>query len=55
MARDLEPSGVIYRSLSPIGIGGVFNLNDRYWGQGSTGPDVPASSRIGWIRVTGTV
>ncbi len=55
MARDLEPSGVVYRSLSPIGTGGVFNLNDRYWGQGSTGPDVPASQRIGWIRVTGTV
>ncbi|MDO9455555.1 DUF6345 domain-containing protein [Nocardioides sp.] len=55
MARDLEPSGTTYRSVSPIGTGFVTNLGDRFWGQGSTGPDIPAASRIGFIQITGTV
>jgi hypothetical protein len=33
----------------------VHNLNDRYWGQGSTGPDIPASQRIGFIAISGVV
>jgi hypothetical protein len=55
MANDLEPSGVRWRSISPAGAGWVHNLNDRYWGQGSTGPDIPASQRIGFIAISGVV
>lgn len=47
---DLEPGGTKWRSVSPIGPGFSFNLNDRYWGQ-----DIPASSRIGFIAISGTV
>jgi hypothetical protein len=55
MANDLEPSGVRWRSVSAAGQGWVHNLNDRYWGQGSTGPDIPASQRIGFIAISGVV
>ena len=55
MANDLEPGGTKWRSISPIGPGGSFNLNDRYWGQGTTGPDIPASVRTGFISISGTV
>ena len=54
MANDLEPGGTKWRSISPIGPGGSFNLNDRYWGQGTTGPDIPASVRTGFIAISGT-
>jgi hypothetical protein len=55
MANDLEPSGVRWRSISPAGSGWVHNLDDHYWGQGSTGPDIPASQRIGFIAISGVV
>jgi hypothetical protein len=55
MADDLEPGGTTWRSISPIGPGGSFNLNDRYWGQGTTGPDIPAAARTGFISISGTV
>ena len=55
MANDLEPGGTKWRSISPMGPGGSFNLNDRYWGQGTTGPDIPASVRTGFISISGTV
>jgi hypothetical protein len=55
MANDLEPSGVRWRSISPAGAGWVHNLDDHYWGQGSTGPDIPASQRIGFIAISGVV
>jgi hypothetical protein len=55
MANDLEPSGVRWRSVSAAGPGWVHNLNDRYWGQGSTGPDIRASQRIGFIAISGVV
>ena len=55
MANDLEPSGVRWRSISPAAAGWVHNLDDHYWGQGSTGPDIPASQRIGFIAISGVV
>jgi hypothetical protein len=55
MANDLEPSGTKWRSISPLGPGFSHNLNDRYWGQGTTGADIPASSRIGFIAISSTV
>ncbi|WP_148612274.1 DUF6345 domain-containing protein [Nocardioides rubriscoriae] len=55
MAQDLEPSGTIYRTVSPIGAGFTTNLSDRFWGQGATTPDIAASQRIGFIWITGTV
>jgi len=55
MANDLEPSGVRWRSISPAASGWVHNLDDRFWGQGSTGPDIPASQRIGFIAISGVV
>jgi hypothetical protein len=55
MANDLEPGGTKWRSISPMGPNGSFNLNDRYWGQGTTGPDIPASVRTGFIAISGTV
>lgn len=53
MADDLEPAGVRWRSISPASAGWVHNLDDHYWGQGSTGPDIPASQRIGFIAISG--
>jgi hypothetical protein len=53
MADDLEPAGVRWRSISPIGGGWVHNLDDHLWGQGTVGPDIPASTRIGFIAISG--
>lgn len=53
MADDLEPAGVRWRSMSLIGAGGVHNLGDHYWGQGSVGPDIPYASRTGMIAISG--
>jgi hypothetical protein len=55
MAYDKEPSGVVFRSMGNIGQGGVTNINDYFWGQGSTGPDISKSSRIGMWAISGTV
>ena len=55
MAIDREPSGVVYRSMGNIGSGEVTNIGDYFWGQGPTGPDIPASNRIGQWSITGTV
>ena len=40
MAIDKEPGGTVYRSMGNIGAGGVTNINDYFWGQGSVGPDI---------------
>lgn len=53
-ARDLQPGGRRWRSVSPIGANGVHNLNDRFWGQGSVGPDIRAHQRTGFIAISGT-
>jgi hypothetical protein len=55
MAIDREPSGRVYRSMGPIGPGGVTNIGDFLWGQGSVGPDIPAAAKIGYWSITGTV
>jgi hypothetical protein len=55
MALDKEPSGVVYRSMGPIGPGGITNIGDHFWGQGSVGPDISAASHIGYWSITGTV
>jgi uncharacterized protein DUF6345 len=55
MAIDKEPNGVVYRSMGNIGTGGVTNIGDFFWGQGPTGPDITAASRIGQWSITGTV
>ena len=55
MAIDKEPAGVVYRSMGNIGAGGVTNIGDHFWGQGSTGPDIRLSGRIGMWSITGTV
>jgi Family of unknown function (DUF6345) len=55
MAIDKEPSGVVYRSMGNIASGGVTNIGDFFWGQGPTGPDIPAASRVGQWSITGTV
>lgn len=53
MAGDLEPAGRRWRSISPAAAGWVTNLGDHFWGQGSVGPDIPASARIGWVAISG--
>ena len=53
MANDLEPSGVSIVSMGPIRTGDfVWNFDDRFWGQGAVGPDIPASQTIGlwWLK-----
>ncbi|HEX6012798.1 MAG TPA: DUF6345 domain-containing protein, partial [Geminicoccaceae bacterium] len=55
MAIDKEPSGVVYRSMGNIGSGGVTNIGDHFWGQGSTGPDISVAGRTGQWSITGTV
>ena len=55
MANDLEPTGTVWRSISPARAGWVNNLGDKYWGQGTVGPDIPLSQQIGWVAVSGTV
>ena len=30
----------VYRSMGPVGPGGVTNIGDYFWGQGSVGPDI---------------
>ena len=54
MAIDKEPSGRVYRSMGNIGAGGVTNINDYFWGQGATGPDIAKSSRTGMWAISGT-
>ena len=55
MAIDKEPGGVVYRSMGNIGSGWTTNIGDYFWGQGPTGPDIPAAGRIGMWSITGTV
>jgi hypothetical protein len=55
MAFDKEPGGTVFRSMGNIGAGGVTNINDHFWGQGSVGPDILKSSRIGMWAIAQTV
>ncbi|HKT04776.1 MAG TPA: DUF6345 domain-containing protein [Rugosimonospora sp.] len=55
MAVDTEPSGVVYRSMGLIRPDGVTNIGDYFWGQGPTGPDIPASPSNGMWSISGTV
>jgi hypothetical protein len=55
MAIDKEPSGVKYRSMGNIGPGGVTNIGDHFWGQGSTGPDISRAGRTGMWAISGVV
>jgi hypothetical protein len=55
MAIDKEPSGTKWRSMGNIGSGGVWNLDDFFWGQGTTGPDIAKAGRTGMWAVSGTV
>ena len=47
MAFDKEPGGTVFRSMGNIGAGGVTNINDYFWGQGPSGPDISKASRTG--------
>ena len=57
MANDLEPAGTRWRSMSPVTTGGVTNLGDHFWGQGSVGPDIAPGSvshpLTGFVSVSG--
>lgn len=53
MALLKEPHGVVYRSFGPVRKDGVTNINDYYWGQGPTGPDIQPTGT--WWSITGTV
>lgn len=59
MAADLEPSGVIYRSMGPWYVDSKGNLitdiNDYWWGQGPVGPDIFAANENGYWSISGTV
>jgi hypothetical protein len=55
MAIDKEPSGVRYRSMGNIGAGGVTDIGDHFWGQGTTGPDITLGSRTGMWAISGVV
>jgi hypothetical protein len=55
MAFDKEPSGVVFRSMGNIAPGGVTNIGDHFWGQGSTGPDISKASRSGMWAIAQTV
>jgi hypothetical protein len=55
MAIDKEPSGVKFRSMGNIGAGGVTNIGDHFWGQGTVGPDISKASRTGMWAISGTV
>ena len=53
MADDLEPAGTRWRTISAAGPGWTSNLDDHFWGQGTTGPDYRGSQLIGWWAVSG--
>ena len=55
MAFDKEPSGVKFRSMGNIGPGGVTNISDHFWGQGSAGPDISKAGRTGMWAIAQTV
>ena len=55
MAIDREPAGVVYRSMGLIGAGGVTNISDYFWGQGSVGPDITLAGSTGMWAISGTV
>ncbi len=55
MAIDREPAGVVYRSMGLIGAGGVTNVGDYFWGQGTVGPDIKPGNSTGKWSITGTV
>ncbi|MEZ4381921.1 MAG: DUF6345 domain-containing protein [Nannocystaceae bacterium] len=53
-ATDVQPSSVTYAVMGVIGQGYTFpNLGEKFWGHGSVGADVPASSVIGYWRISG--
>lgn len=52
MANDLEPAGVRWRSISPMK-GSISNLGDKWWGQGTVGPDITPAQRTGFIAISG--
>ena len=51
---DDQPSSVVWASMGAIGAGGAVNLNDYFWGKGSVGADIPASSVTGYWYISGT-
>lgn len=51
---DDQPASVVWATMGPVGSGGLVNFDDYFWGKGSVGPDVPASSRTGWWYISGT-
>jgi len=55
MALDKEPTGVVYRSMGPLGSGSTSNIGDYFWGQGPVGPDIRGASQIGFWAISGTV
>jgi len=55
MALDREPSGVKYRSTGLVRPDGTTNIGDYFWGQGTTGPDIPLTPATGQWSISGTV
>jgi Family of unknown function (DUF6345) len=53
MAIAKEPTGVVYRSVGRKTSTGVTNIDDYFWGQGPTGPDIAGPS--GYWSISGTV
>ncbi|MEU3454675.1 DUF6345 domain-containing protein [Micromonospora sp. NPDC006766] len=51
---DDQPASVVWATMGPTGPRGLVNFDDYFWGKGSVGPDVPASSRTGWWYISGT-
>ncbi|MFD6756430.1 MULTISPECIES: DUF6345 domain-containing protein [Micromonospora] len=51
---DDQPASVVWATMGPVGPGGLVNFDDYFWGKGSVGPDVPASSLTGWWYISGT-
>lgn len=55
MAVDLEPAGVVYRSMGPINAAGATDIGDYFWGQGPVGPDIFKNATAGYWSISGTV
>ncbi|MET0070548.1 MAG: DUF6345 domain-containing protein [Candidatus Thiodiazotropha sp.] len=50
---DDQPAQVIWATMGVISDGNLTNYNDHYWGKGSVGPDIPASQKSGYWRLSG--
>lgn len=49
-----NPSDKVWAAMGPTGPNGISNVNDRFWGFGSVGPDIRGTDIKGYWRLSGS-